>query len=355
MRPLPALLALVILPMPLGAAASVSAQTGASDAPPVPPEAPEAAAEVRVWQRLSDPGAIHVSARRAGGRWSDAGTVPLPLDDGHSASGTYRYGDLAIAGVELRIWQHTAQERTLWISARPEGAPWAWFGTVPLALDGGYSADGSHRYGDVAIAEPLPAACRLEDAAQSVIAATVKLETFWTSGSAFHVGDGAFVTAAHLVDREPEAITLRNEQLEATASVTGWVRRDEGDLAILAAGAPALAALAWGGAVTEGAGVAVAGYPLGQGERASISAGIVSRVFTDEGGVTLVQTDAPTNAGNSGGPLVDACGRVVGVASWKFARDRRGLATDGLAFFIAEPSLGAALERIREGRGDGPR
>ena len=107
--------------------------------------------------------------------------------------------------------------------------------------------------------------------------------------------------------------------------------------------------------ITEGAGVAVAGYPLGQGERASISAGIVSRVFTDEGGVTLVQTDAPTNAGNSGGPLVDACGRVVGVASWKFARDRRGLATDGLAFFIAEPSLGAALERIREGRGDGPR
>ena len=122
MRPLPALLALVILLMPLGAAASVSAQTGPSDAPPEPPEPPEAAAEVRVWQRLSDPGPIHVSARRAGGRWSDAGTVPLPLDDGHSASGTYRYGDLAIAGVELRIWQHTAQERTLWISARLEGA-----------------------------------------------------------------------------------------------------------------------------------------------------------------------------------------------------------------------------------------
>ncbi len=94
--------------------------------------------------------------------------------------------------------------------------------------------------------------------------------------------------------------------------------------------------------------MAAAGYPLGEGEQASISAGVVSRVFTDEAGVTLVQTDAPSNAGNADGPLVDACGREVGVASWKFARDNRGVAIDGVAFFIAEPSIGASLERIRE-------
>ena len=98
----------------------------------------------------------------------------------------------------------------------------------------------------------------------------------------------------------------------------------------------------------EGATVAVVGYPLGEGRRASITGGIVSRVFTDAAGVRLVQTDAPTNAGNSGGPLVDACGRVVGVSSWKYAQDNRGFATDGLAFFIAEPTLGRALEHIRE-------
>lgn len=299
MRLLPTLLALVIVLTPLGGAARVSAQSGAADAPPEPPELPAATAEVRVWQRVADAGAIYVSARRAGGRWADAGTVPLPLDDGHSASRSYRYGDIAIRS-------------------------------------------------------PPPAACRLEDAAQVVIAATVKVETPEATGSAFYIGDGEFVTAAHVVAGAPDAVTLRNERVESRAVVSGWVRRSEGDLAILAAAAPALTALAWGGEVREGASVAAAGYPLGQGERASITGGIVSRVFRDDAGVALVQTDAPTNAGNSGGPLVDVCGRVVGVASWKFAQDQRGVATDGLAFFIGEPSLGAALERIREGSGDGP-
>jgi len=68
-----------------------------------------------------------------------------------------------------------------------------------------------------------------------VIAATVKVETPEATGSAFHIGNGEFVTAAHLVDGEPDAITLRNERVDATAVVAGWVRREDGDIAILAA------------------------------------------------------------------------------------------------------------------------
>ncbi len=250
----------------------------------------------------------------------------------------------------MRVWQHVEEERTLYISARLAGTPWGAFGTVPLALDDGHSTSGRHRYGDIAIPDPPPAACRLEDSAQAVIAASVKAETADRIGSAFYIGNGEFVTAAHLLDGDPDEITLRNEHVDTTAVVVGRVRREDGDIAILAAEAPGLTALAWGGEVREGVRVMVAGYPLGQGERASLAAGIVSRVFTDEVGVRQLQTDAPTNAGNSGGPLVDACGRVVGVASWKFVQDNRGAATDGLAFFIAEPSLGEALQRIRAGR-----
>ncbi|MCY4390940.1 MAG: serine protease [Chloroflexi bacterium] len=105
-----------------------------------------------------------------------------------------------------------------------------------------------------------------------------------------HIGNGTFVTAAHLVEDEPDAITLHNERVDAAATVTDWVRSDDGDIAILTAEEPGLTALAWGSEVSEGLSVAVAGYPLGQGEGGWIAAGIVSRVFTDEAGVTQLQT-----------------------------------------------------------------
>ena len=63
---------------------------------------------------------------------------------------------------------------------------------------------------------------------------------------------------------EPDAITLRNERFDTVAVVGGWVRRDGGDLAILATEAPRLTALAWGGEVREVVNVAVAGYRWGR-------------------------------------------------------------------------------------------
>ena len=53
--------------------------------------------EVRVWQDVRDGRRIHLSARPEGGSWRELGTVPLPLDDGLSATGRYRYGDAMIA------------------------------------------------------------------------------------------------------------------------------------------------------------------------------------------------------------------------------------------------------------------
>ena len=50
--------------------------------------------ELRVWQDVSDPLSISITARGEGGDWVDAGR--LPLDDGHSPDGRYRYGDLRI-------------------------------------------------------------------------------------------------------------------------------------------------------------------------------------------------------------------------------------------------------------------
>ncbi len=52
--------------------------------------------EVRVWQSISDSENLHISARPAGGSWSDLGTLPLDMS-GISGSGRYRYGDITVS------------------------------------------------------------------------------------------------------------------------------------------------------------------------------------------------------------------------------------------------------------------
>ncbi len=72
----------------------------------------------------------------------------------------------------------------------------------------------------------------------------------------------------------------------------------------------------------------------------SVSEGIVSAV-----GTTMVQTDAALNPGNSGGPLVDAEGRVVGIVSRKLAADNLSFATRSarVAVLLDSPSKPALL------------
>ena len=55
-----------------------------------------ATVEVRVWQDIGDSSSIFISARPADGDWRVLGTIPLPLDDGLSSTGRFRYGDISL-------------------------------------------------------------------------------------------------------------------------------------------------------------------------------------------------------------------------------------------------------------------
>ena len=121
------------------------------------------AVEARVWQDVRDEGRVFVSARAAGGYWEDLGTVAVPLD-GRSASGRYRYGDVALAvpasagaatTVEVRVWQDVRDGRKVFLSARVAGGSWEDLGTVAAPLDG-LSASGRYRYGDAVLLLHLP-------------------------------------------------------------------------------------------------------------------------------------------------------------------------------------------------------
>ena len=123
-----------------------------------------AAIEVRVGQDVRDGRHIYISARSADGSWRTLGTVSLPLDDGLSSSGRYRYGDIALdvplrastVGVEVRVWQDVRDDLRIYISARIAGGSWSTLGTIRLLLDDGLWSSGRLRYGDISLDVALP-------------------------------------------------------------------------------------------------------------------------------------------------------------------------------------------------------
>lgn len=138
-------------------------------------------------------------------------------------------------------------------------------------------------------------------------------------GTAFHVGKGYFVTSAHVVEGGRSILLLGDEKVQGFAREEAVVvgKDQQFDLAVLRA-RPARAALDWADEPPRvGEAVFAIGNPFGQAP-GSLSRGVASgldRMVDGPNGVLvgMLQTDAALNGGNSGGPLLNASGRVVGV------------------------------------------
>ena len=154
MRMRQALLAVPILLAAVVAAAATPAGTATADEGAAPAEV---IVELRVWQHVRNTDSIWVSARPKGGDWRTLGTIPFPLDDGSAWGDYYRYGDLVIAGAALRIWQRVGEPERISVCAnqcpdpsiRTIPGP---LGAIVLPLDDGRSPDGQYRYGDLTVA-----------------------------------------------------------------------------------------------------------------------------------------------------------------------------------------------------------
>ena len=141
-------------------------------------------------------------------------------------------------------------------------------------------------------------------------------------GSGFVVDkDGHIVTNYHVVQGASRVEVSFSNQDTVKATIVGT--DPSTDLAVLKVDVPAKAltplALANSDVVRVGDPVVAIGNPFGL-ER-TVTAGIVSalqREVRSPNNYTIdhvIQTDAPINSGNSGGPLIDADGRVIGVNS----------------------------------------
>ena len=129
-------------------------------------------------------------------------------------------------------------------------------------------------------------------------------------GSAFHIGGGRFVTAHHVVDGVPPVLALTYGDRSVAAAVLG--SDPEHDVALLEVFDPLevldVPSVAFRNPTPSDVGepVYLVGYPLAGALTAAT--GVITRVWEDE-----ILTNSSSRGGNSGGPMFDACGNVIGV------------------------------------------
>lgn len=172
--------------------------------------------------------------------------------------------------------------------------------------------------------------------------------------------DGEILTNAHVIeDTTAIRVRLAGETEPTDAEV---VATDLGnDLALLRVDAEDLpmAPFAPAGEIALGDEVIAIGFALDLAGDPSVTLGIVSAldrtIITQEGALDrLIQTDAAISSGNSGGPLVDASGRVVGINT-AVARSDITTAATNVGFAIAIEEVESVLADLREQAGGDPR
>ncbi|HJQ63433.1 MAG TPA: DegQ family serine endoprotease [Burkholderiales bacterium] len=165
-------------------------------------------------------------------------------------------------------------------------------------------------------------------------------------GSGFVISnDGYILTNAHVVDAAEEITVKLNDKREFKAKVIGADRRT--DIALLKIDASGLQAVRFGdpGRLKVGEWVVAIGSPFGFEN--TVTAGIVSakgRSLPQENFVPFIQTDVAVNPGNSGGPLFNLRGEVVGINSQIYSRTGGFM---GLSFAIPIDVANDIVQQLR--------
>ena len=202
----------------------------------------------------------------------------------------------------------------------------------------------------MAIASALPRATSGVSAdtatvAEALLASVVLVRSGWGSGSGvIWEPDGLIVTNSHVVHADTADVILRDGTRYAGRLVARNPARDLAALRIDATGLPA-ARVGDSSRLHVGQVVLAVGNPLGL--RGAVTAGIITgigQVATQERTRLddLIQADVALAPGNSGGPLADAAGRVLGINSM--------ISATGIALAVPVAAVQAFLAPQRKDR-----
>lgn len=152
--------------------------------------------------------------------------------------------------------------------------------------------------------------------------------------------DGYIITNAHVVEDATEVTVILNTEDEYKATIIG--KDTSADIAVLKIQATDLTPAEFGDSDTLAVGdyAYAIGNPLGFELSNTFTPGIISgldRTITiNDNTMNLIQTSAAINSGNSGGPLVNSKGQVVGIVSSKMSSSYSSseASIEGLGFAI---------------------
>ena len=177
--------------------------------------------------------------------------------------------------------------------------------------------------------------------------------TYQSFGSGFIISaDGYVVSNYHVVENatEIEVVTTENQTMQA--ELVGYDQTN--DIVLLKVEAEDLPHVILGSSSVLDVGdqVAAIGNPLGE-LTSTMTIGYVSakdRVVTTDGStINMIQTDAAINSGNSGGPLFNMKGEVVGIITAKYSgTSSGGTAIEGIGFAIPMDDVIGMIEDLRD-------
>ena len=201
----------------------------------------------------------------------------------------------------------------------------------------------------------IPGAISWQDVYAKVLPSVVSIICYnsrsTSSGSGVIMdASGYIITNAHVVENAQQIQVLLSDGRELTARCVGADMLS--DLAVLRVFATGLQPAEFGDSdvLRVGDEVVAIGDPLGVELRGTMTNGIISGINRDiKSGnrtLTLLQTTAALNTGNSGGPLVNCYGQVVGINTMKIGDYASSAGVEGLGFAIPITAVQTVLEQL---------
>jgi 2-alkenal reductase len=179
-----------------------------------------------------------------------------------------------------------------------------------------------------------------------------------SSGSGVIIsGDGYVVTNNHVVEGQQSLTVIFADGSRRQARLVGTDPLN--DLAVIrvTGNIPGTLPLGNSDALQPGETVVAIGSPLGD-YRNTVTVGVVSALNRSLGGDSpegLIQTDAAINNGNSGGPLINMRGEVIGINTLVVRSNNSGAPVEGLGFSVPSNTVKTVSDQIiANGRVDHP-